>query len=280
MANRNKADLTVRLLGTLIGCVGVWLLVAGVMSLYHELTPWSGWTVLGITLLFACFYFVFGGLAVFVAIRVWRPLTEGMVRLVAGVTALLLWFVVCSLLLTAAQAVSWFPEELTSSLIFTGSAMVVLILYGVYSRRLLLASSVAPPARPLFSKNVVGVACFLLWGFTGDVARDIWPSAFRSPSFFPGVVVAFGPIVLAVLTYKVIVHYIDVLPGLPLVGPPWHRMRRTRLGEVHRERVAKFQCPACAYDVRQTLADHKTYCPECGFDLASVAYPKLPAEIA
>lgn len=277
----NKADLTVRLLATLAGCAGLWALwFAGVMLL-GIIRNWDG--LMG--LIFLAFVvgipLAFGVYAVIVAIRVWRPLTVRMIRRVTGLCG---WVVFAVLLITILGFFDYppaAPEDVVMPLSLLAGAIAGGVFHEWAGRRLVMRSSVAPDTPPMVSKNTVGLICFVLWIATSSVVRvlrPIQPGVIEPPYFL--LTHFLGPIVFAVLTYKIIIHYAYGLPGLPFVGPMWHRMRKTRLGEVRRDRVEKHQCPACGYDVRQTLADGKSGCPECGFDLADVEFPKLPAEIA
>jgi hypothetical protein len=42
---------------------------------------------------------------------------------------------------------------------------------------------------------------------------------------------------------------------------------RQRLAKFVERKLTAFRCPGCGYDVRQTLADRRSICPECGENL-------------
>jgi len=275
---RNRADLTVRLLGTLIGCVGVWVLWFVSVMIVGMVRYWNGW----LSALFLAFMIaipaVYGVLALWMVFRVWRQLSVETIRGVTGLGAFALFVMFCVNLSNGLMAWAALSEDLAREIAMLTGAALAGILHEALSRQLVMRSSVAPQVPPPVSKNTVGLVCFVLWLTSSSIAREVWPIN------RPGLAVVWahllGPIALAVLTYKITIHYAHGLPGLPFVGPAWHRMKETKRAELRLDRVAQFQCPACEYDVRQTLADAKTHCPECGFELASVRYPKLPAEIA
>lgn len=269
----NRANLVIRLLGLAIGLFGFWCVFEAFRALVDILGEGLPQHLFGFifTLLFA----VLGGYGVSVGVRVWRPMRVSIVVEVTAITALVLWML-------ASDLVSRIPGEWigVSESAWTGvttlGLLVVAICFYIWISRLLIArsSAQAKPAKPV-SKHVLGLLCFWVWLLCNMLLDELGLRPQPGEGSFGMMLVAsLLPILLAVLLYKVLIHYTRSMPGLPFIGPWLASIQGRRLNAVQQERIAKHQCPDCGYDVHQTLADRRNRCPECGLDLSSVIYPE------
>ncbi len=148
------------------------------------------------------------------------------------------------------------------ALIITG------VIFQLISNWLTKHSSAPPEDHKPTPKGAIGAFCFLVYfSVSGAVPEQVYS---QNPAFF------LGPIVFAVLLYQTLVHYLHGLPGLlPIIGPRMAAIRDERQSKLRQERIDRHECPACGYDVRQTLHDKRETCPECGSELEGVPFPRL-----
>jgi hypothetical protein len=269
----NRANLIVRILATAVGLFAFYLSLEGITGIYESIRE-SFTDLVGslFSVVFNLLILAFCAYCVSIAVRVWRPMRASIIRETSAVTCLLLfpYLLMAGDRLTAGRPSlsdhAW--SALTSLL-----AIILLVLFYVkLSRTLIARSTVEPKPTDPISKNLLGLLCFFVWLDLSTLASELWAGPTKDPSR-PEALAIFGPGIFAILLYQVLIHYTRRLPGLPILGP-WRAARRQRRDQQrHLARARSFQCPGCAYDIRQTLRDHRAICPECGFDLTSVAFP-------
>ena len=279
----NKVNLLVRVLGALVGVSGLVVICGAASMSYHMLRDRPQWVAAVLGVVFSLLMLALGVYAVSVFVRACRPLTASIIRQICGLLTVLLWAQLGAWFRLVPQSIHRLPEDAWRSIAFFAALVIAAVAYVVASRWLIARSTVADKTRPPVSKNLIGLVCFFLFLDTSMVLHELAPKTPESQHVpeEPWLWIGFlGPLVLAVVVYHLVVHYAYSLPGLPYIGPRLHAARQARQAALHQKRIRLFQCPVCEYDLRQSLADGREVCPECGFELASTEFPDMPVEEA
>jgi hypothetical protein len=276
----NKIDLLLRMLGVLFGVFGLVVICAAAASFYDMLPTRPAWDILLFGVIFSLLMLALGVYAISVAVRLWRPLTASIIRQVCGLLSFVLCMQLAMWLEQVPETIHRLSARAWDMITFGTAVMLTAVLYVVLSRWLIARSTVVDKTRRPVSKQLIGLVCIVLWINTSTLVEELAPKAPGHSNVPVGpwlLISLFGPILFAIVVYGVAVHYAYSLPGLPFIGPPLDAARRSREAVLHQERITLFQCPACAYDLRQSLADGREVCPECEFELASTTFPQTPA---
>lgn len=273
----NHADLTLRLVGIAAGVKGVMLLWAAVrwaMMLFDDRAP-DGvpiWMSLSFGLQMVVWFGGIGAFCLWVAYATWRPLRQAAVTQATAFVCMCIW-------LQVQVALNWIPEswialsetsrhslESLAGLLVAGAAFVAV-------RWDLLKYSSAPeePTWPGM-KAIYVVYCLMLWTDMGMLADDAVPTTAREP-LNHGLVTLILPMALAFAVYSLMVYVTFGIADVPIIGPRVAAANKAKAEALARERIARFECPDCGYNVRQSLIDERETCPECGFEIAGVSYP-------
>src|SRR5690606_33479124 len=89
--NAHRVDLLIRLLGTLAGALGAWIVVMGGTLVIDSVIRWTNWFDVAFSAVFMLIPLALGVYLVAVAVRLWRPVTVGAIRHLVGLLAVMFW---------------------------------------------------------------------------------------------------------------------------------------------------------------------------------------------
>lgn len=271
-AATNRGGMVIRVLGMLLGVAGV--VLAGWQLWQFGRLAFNSPTLAdaGILLWIMPFSLIPAGCLIAIGVLARRGISPTLIKLVCGLAVVVLVVPLSSILASILSAAPQVPDDAAESTTNFVPLVVAALLWIVSMRWCLARAGFTDSQHGRIPRTLIGVVCFFGWIWLDNVLQAVFSSStVQQPPLWTLPTSA----IAAWVAYRVITHYTEGLPGLPFIGPPLHRRRLERLARLHEQRIARLQCPQCAYNLQQTLRDNRDTCPECGFELQSVTFPAM-----
>ena len=207
----NAMDRTVRLLGVLVAVIGLWAITGCAGAYYRVFSNWVSLIDDVFILTFTSIVLAFGLFCLAVAFRAWKQLTVSAIKQIVAILAFALWLVLITEFAWVAAEISWLTESSWAALSSLAAILLAAPLYVMSSRWLIARTSVGAQPGQLVPRGLVRLVCYFLWFTSFELIHELAPKEAGSEHVpeSPWLWIALlAPILLAVVVYKSVVHFI------------------------------------------------------------------------